>query len=157
MLLDDIELKIKNNVRYNANMISIKKKFILICCSFFLVMGLFAQKEEDLKERADSIQYILGIKVDDKDILEFSGHEVVRFQLYTNDNSTNIVWMYQQEYYIYPITDNNHEVRGEALFELLKTNGLYTFVAYRDLLVKKTFSKYHKVIALQIAANREGD
>jgi hypothetical protein len=122
-----------------------------------LGIGLFAQKQEDLEERADSIRYILGIRVDDSDVLELSGDEVVRFHLYSTDDSTSIVWMYQQEYYVYPLTGENHEVRGEALFELLKTNGLNTFVAYRNQLKKKSFSKYHRVIAMQIAANREGD
>jgi hypothetical protein len=155
--LDYIELKMKSNMRYNVIMISIKKKLILMGCSSFFIIGLFAQKQEDLKERADSIRYIFGIRVDDSDVLELSGHEVMRFHLYTSDNSTKIVWIYQQEYYIYPIIGKNHEVRGEALFELLKKNGLNTFVAYKTQLEKKPFSKYHQVLALQIAANREGD
>jgi hypothetical protein len=113
-------------------------------------LALTAQYGEDLKDRPDSIRYILGVHVDDSTMLELPGEDVFEFRLYTASSKSIILWKYEKDYYVYSFTDSDHITRATRLFELIQKNGIVTFVAQRDYKTIR-FNKYRKVIAIQIA------
>ncbi len=125
--------------------------FILVYVIFFPQYQY--QYGEDLRDRPDSIRYILGIDVDGSNLVELPGNDILTFKLYTTDKLSNIVWKFKKEYYIYSIYDKNHIVRATQLFKLLKKNGIGTFVAVREGTTIR-LEKYHKVLAIQLEGSK---
>lgn len=124
-----------------------KKLLLAVSVLFFLVS--VPQYGEELKERPDSINYIMGINLDSTVYEEFSGRDITEFRLYTTSVNSSIVWKSETGYFVYSLKGDSHAYRAVKLFKELQKNGLTTFIAERKGKDVK-FHKYHQVVALQI-------
>jgi hypothetical protein len=133
------------------NRIKYKKLFFLSIVIFFLVY--VPQYSSDLKDRPDSIMYIMGINIDDSTLEELPGNDIIEFRIYTTAKKSSIVWKFQNEYFIFTLDSSDHILKAAELFKQLKKNGITTFVAKRN---GKTIrlNKYRTVLAVQIVANK---
>ena len=130
------------------------KKLCFIVCALAVVLTIPQhQYGGDLQDRPDSIRYILGIDVDGSILVELPGKDILQFKLYTSGKQSRIVWKFKEEYYIYSIVDENHVVRATELFQLMKKNGIGTFVAVRKG-TNIRLEKYHKVLAIQLEGSK---
>jgi len=130
----------------------LKKSLLFVLLSGVLISGI--GWGEDVKDRPDSIHYIMGVKVDDNQVEELDGKEVTLFKFYGHSTESYIVWLYQKNYYVYAVTGTGHIQQAMELFKQLQTFGLETFVAYREGRSLK-FNKYLKVIAIHISAQKK--
>jgi uncharacterized protein YcfL len=124
---------------------------LVIGSSPFLVQTL---AEDDLHDLPDSIRYILGIEVDKSRIVELSGQNIKSFSLYTNSSKSTILWVHNNEYYMYALSDADHLEKATELFKLLKKHGLDTYITTvkgKDI----RLYKYHPVYAMKLKGNKE--
>ena len=116
-------------------------------------LAILPQFGEDLKDQPDSIRYMMGITVDDSTLEELPGANVSDFRVYMTEQNSAITWKYENNYYVYTLSEDGHRLTALKLFEQLRANGLSTFIARRQG-NKIRFNEYRKVIALQIAAQK---
>ncbi len=130
-----------------------KQLFIHSICLVFgflvLMPSLSLGTGDDLQDRADSLRYILGLHVDGRTNVELSGANITEFSLYNKSNSSAIVWTHDKEFYVYSISGTNHTQDATQLLNLIKTQGLDTFVAKREP-IRRRLDKYHSVLAIKI-------
>jgi hypothetical protein len=115
---------------------------------------LLPQYGEDLKDRPDSIRYVMGVNVDDSSTEELSGKEVRDFRMYTMPEKTLLLWKHGKHYYVYSFSSGDHLVRATTLLKQLQSNGLATFVANRKG-ISLRFNEYRKVLAIQVSGPRQ--
>ena len=104
-----------------------------------------------------SLEAILGVKGDTADQREHYGRGIGRFRLYTDVESTAIVWQLERDHYVYMLEGERHVARAAALFGLLAEHGLERYTAEREYFKADKFSKYYRVVALQIGAQVGSD
>ena len=129
--------------------IKYKKSFLLVLALFYLMT--LPQNSEDLKDRPDSIRFILGITVDDSSIEELPGKDITEFRFYTSANTSTILWKYEKNYYSYLVTDR---LVAMKLFDQLQEKGIATFIAKRQG-NKIRFHEYRQVIAIQLKGSKK--
>ncbi len=133
----------------------IKKHFWLFVL-LFGVLFTIPGNSEDLKDKPDSIRYVMGVNVDGTVLDEFPGKDILEFTLYTMEQQSSIVWKTAKGYFIYSLSGDDHELKAYQLLEVLRKNGLKTFVAQRKGTSLK-FNEYHRVVAIQVAARKTGN
>lgn len=121
----------------------------MLCIFAVLCLLSLPQFSEDLKDRPDSLRYVMGINVDDSSVEELSGVEVLEFRLYTVPERTTILWKHGKHYYYYNFSDGDHLLRATALLNRLQRMGLTTFVAKRKGKSVR-FHEYRQVLAIQV-------
>jgi hypothetical protein len=126
---------------------NMNKQVILLV--LVLMSFMVPQWGEDLKDKPDSVNYILGLNVNDNVLLEHPGDGIMDFKLYTTSSKTAILWKFQKNYYIYTISSGDHLLAGIELMKQLKTHGIETFVATKDGNSLR-FNKYHSVVAFRL-------
>ncbi len=133
---------------FNMSIISKLKKSSIIFTVLFCIV-IIPQNAADLQDKSDSINYILGIKIDGSKLLELSGAEIREFKLYTTESKSSILWEYKGEYYIYTFSDDNHFVNAKEMFSLISSKGISVFAAQREAMAIR-LNKYHKVLAIRV-------
>jgi len=128
----------------------IRVLLITIALSYLLVFSLYS---EDLKDKPDSIRYVMGVTVDDSTLEELPGTNIKEFKLYMTDQNSAIVWKYKNYFYVYILDDSNHQLKAIKIFAQLQKNGISTFVA-KGQGKKIRFNEYRKVIAIHITADK---
>ena len=124
-------------------------KIVFLSALFFLSSILVYGNDDHKAE--DSVNIVMDLDIDPNLYQERRGSVVHRVRLYTTEVKTTIMWSDEEGYYLYTLTDNNHEVRGLDLFYTIARGNMRSYVFEQTPKKRERFSKYYRVIGLQIA------
>ncbi len=124
-----------------------KKRNILIIP--ILLSSIILLGKDDHKAD-DSINIVMDLNIDPNRHEERRRSLVFNVRLYITEEKTVIMWSDEGDFYLYTMQDYNHQERGLILFDPIADGDMISYVFERTPQKRIKFSKYFKVIALQI-------